>query len=221
MKRGNSFCLSDKYHLMETVAAALLLITAAPLIILLAYISLLQLKSYPFYSQMRGISLTSGVFKIYKIRTISASAENIQCPGILYKSELSCYVTKFCSWLRRTGLDELPQLINVIKGEMSLVGPRPLSIDDLEIMKIKFPGYYRSREKLKVRPGITGLWQVNGNRKIGMVDLIAIDKYYEENVNFNLNLQIVLKTISIMFLARKSDSIEGENSARSHLRKYC
>ncbi len=211
MKRGNPFCI---LRLLEIMTAILLLTASSPLIFLFASISFLQLKSYPFFSQLRGITLSAGLFKIYKIRTIPPAAEKIHCPEILYKSELAPYVTKFLSWLRSTGLDELPQLINVIRGEMHIAGPRPLSINDLVSMQEKFPYHYSSREKLKIKPGITGLWQVYGNRNSGMAGLIEMDRFYEENMSLKLNAIIILKTITIILFAGKSDSITRKAYSR-------
>ncbi len=88
--------------------------------------------------------------------------------SIFFKPELGKNVSKLGLFLRRTGLDEIPQLINVIKGDMSFIGPRPLSFDDLAVIKKNYPGLYKLRAQLNIKPGITGYWQVFGNRELGV-----------------------------------------------------
>ncbi|MGH3366389.1 MAG: sugar transferase [Nocardioidaceae bacterium] len=100
-------------------------------------------------------------------------------------------ITAVGRFLRRTSLDELPQLINVLRGEMSLVGPRPLPVDDDE-----FRGHVRRR--LLVRPGITGLWQVSGRADTSWEDAVRLDLYYVENWSITLDLMILARTISVV-----------------------
>jgi lipopolysaccharide/colanic/teichoic acid biosynthesis glycosyltransferase len=109
--------------------------------------------------------------------------------------------------LRKTGLDELPQIFNVLKGEMSLVGPRPLMISDLEVLKNKYPNYYHVRNLISVKPGITGMWQVFGNRNEGIENLIDLDLFYDEQTSLSVDLRILLNTVLLVFRGKHSDAI--------------
>jgi len=107
--------------------------------------------------------------------------------------------TRFGTFLRKTSLDEIPQLINVIKGEMSLVGPRPL--------RIRYLPYYTKIEKIRhtVRPGITGLAQVSGRNGIGWDEKLAKDVEYVQNLTFFLDCRILLKTVKKVFVTSDSE----------------
>jgi len=125
----------------------------------------------------------------------------------MFRQDLKKYVNPFCTWLRKSGLDELVQLINVLKGEMSLVGPRPLTITDLQIMKNFEPEIHRRREEIKSQPGITGYWQIFGDRNKGLQNLILLDEYYDMNKSFALDLKLFFSTIVLVMTAKHSDSI--------------
>ena len=135
-------------------------------------------------------------FRVFKFRTMYQDAEarlaglqmHNESDGLLFKIKDDPRVTKVGKFLRRTSLDELPQLINVLRGEMSLVGPRPLPVDDEE-----FQGHVRRR--LLVRPGITGLWQVSGRSDTSWDDAVRLDLYYVENWSITLDLMILARTV--------------------------
>jgi lipopolysaccharide/colanic/teichoic acid biosynthesis glycosyltransferase len=188
--------------------AVILLIIFSPFLICLLLISFICFRCNPLYSQDRGLTLSSGLVRIHKIRTIKPSGEGTPAKDIFYKGELAPYITPFFSWLRKTGLDELPQLVNVIAGEMSLVGPRPLSLNDLKLMKQNYPFYYSARQQLNIKPGITGLWQVAGKRENGITELIHLDFLYAVNAGIKKDINIILKTIVIILFACKHDSIQ-------------
>ena len=103
-----------------------------------------------------------------------------------------------CRFLRRTGLDELPQLINVMKGDMSIIGPRPFDLHDLGILAKADRHLNERRKNLPVRPGITGLWQLYGKRKHGSKNLIALDEEYVLSLSFALDIRIMLETLRRM-----------------------
>jgi lipopolysaccharide/colanic/teichoic acid biosynthesis glycosyltransferase len=139
---------------------------------------------------------------------MKAHSEDQQNEGnILFKPCLSEYVPPFCRWLRRTGLDELPQILNVLKGEMSLVGPRPLTINDLERLQKNYPGYYYARDQITIRPGITGMWQVFGQREKGLENLILHDLFYTENTSLALDTKILGYTAFMVSTGKHSDAI--------------
>lgn len=193
---------------IDFILSAVILIAAFPFMLLISILLTVILKSFPLIIQKRGITVDNQVFNIYKFRTIKISPyNNINSENILFKPDLSQYVPAFCKWLRRTGLDELPQIFNVLKGEMSLVGPRPLTISDLEVLKNKYPQYNRLRNLITVKPGITGMWQVFGNRNEGIENLIVLDLYYYEQTSLSVDLRILLSTILVVFRGKHSDAI--------------
>ena len=143
-------------------------------------------------------------FKLYKFRTMKEST-----PKYLSTSEVEDpkqYLTKLGRFLRKTSLDEIPQLINVLRGDMSLVGPRPLISDEYEIhqMRMRFGVY-------NVRPGVTGLAQVNGRDTVTPADKVRWDVKYVENFGFKMDMKILLTTVPNV-LARRG-VVEGCNAA--------
>jgi len=185
----------------------IILLISLPFVFLVLVILALLLWSSPLIKQERGITKENKVFKIYKFRTIKPNASEENYDDILLKPQLAKHVPLFCIWLRKSGLDELPQVINVLKGEMSLIGPRPLMISDLEILNRKYPEYYSLRNTIKVKPGITGLWQVSGKREEGIDNLIKLDVFYDKTVSFSLDKKIFLSTIQLIFKGNHSDAI--------------
>jgi lipopolysaccharide/colanic/teichoic acid biosynthesis glycosyltransferase len=105
-----------------------------------------------------------------------------------YKLEDDPRVTRIGKWLRKLSLDELPQLINILKGDMSLVGPRPVKVEELP----KFGDF--QKERLKIRPGLTGYWQVNGRSTTSYEERVQMDKFYMQKCNIWMDLVILLKT---------------------------
>ena len=112
--------------------------------------------------------------------------------GPVYKIQNDPRVTPYGRFIRRWSLDELPQLLNVLKGEMSLVGPRPLPIDQIEKEDL------RQLLRLEVRPGITGLWQIRGRSDISFSRLVKWDIWYIDNWSFWLDLNILLQTVPVV-----------------------
>jgi lipopolysaccharide/colanic/teichoic acid biosynthesis glycosyltransferase len=112
--------------------------------------------------------------------------------GIIFKLRRDPRVTSLGSYLRRWSVDELPQLVNVFRGDMSLVGPRPALPDEAD----KYADHVRRR--LVVKPGLTGLWQVNGRSDLSWEESVRLDLRYVENWSFALDLQILWKTVSVL-----------------------
>ena len=139
-------------------------------------------------------------FRIYKFRTMVVDAEKRQeellasndSDGVLFKLRKDPRVTALGARLRRWSMDELPQLFNVFLGDMSLVGPRPAVPDEVA----KYADHVRRR--LVVKPGLTGLWQVNGRSDLSWDESVRLDLRYVENWSFALDLQILWKTISAL-----------------------
>ena len=196
--------------IIDIILAFFLIIISIPILIVFSIVLLFELKSTPFYLQERGLTLERCRFKVIKLRTIKTSPEKILHTteeDIFLKPGLRDKVTPFCKWLRKTGLDELPQLFNVFLGQMSLIGPRPLMIEDLETMKRTSKDLYERRGNLKSLPGISGLWQLFGNRSEGLIGMIALESLYEKVASPMLDLKLLAYTLTVVIQAKNSDSI--------------
>lgn len=156
----------------------------------------------PIFFQQDRMGLRGTVFKVWKFRTMAVDApqrqaqleqQNQSSDGIMFKLQQDPRVTPIGKFLRRSSLDELPQLFNVILGQMSLVGPRPLPLRDVA----QFETWHHIRHQ--VLPGITGLWQVSGRSDIETFDDAArLDLYYIDNWSLNLDLEILVATLRIV-----------------------
>jgi lipopolysaccharide/colanic/teichoic acid biosynthesis glycosyltransferase len=127
---------------------------------------------------------------------LHAVADGNDCDGVMFKMRRDPRITLVGRWLRRFSLDELPQLINVLRGQMSLVGPRPALPSEAEQY-----GDDVAR-RLLVKPGITGLWQVSGRSDLSWEDSVRLDLYYVENWSFAGDIQILWKTLSAVLSSR-------------------
>ena len=198
-------------RIIDFLLSVLVLITLLPfLVLILIYVSFVN-RQFPIIAQKRKITLEKQSIKILKIRTIKLHNE-INKFGrlpktILSNNEMKDNVPMFCRWLRKSGLDETPQLLNVIKGEMSLVGPRPLLAADLLIMEKFEPEFYYRRTEINSLPGITGNWQVYGDRSKGLKNLIELDEEYEAQKTIMFDIKIIFRSIKIFFTATHSDAI--------------
>lgn len=182
-------------------AALLLLVILAPLYCAIVILIKLDSTGPIFYRQER-VGLHDAHFKTWKFRTMVVNADQLQKQletqnemkdGILFKLRDDPRVTRIGRFLRQYSLDELPQLFNVLLGEMSLVGPRPLPIRDVK----KFADHHYARHE--VLPGITGLWQVSGRSNIDdFEEVIRLDLAYIQNWSLGLDLKILLKTIEVV-----------------------
>ncbi|MCX7836407.1 MAG: sugar transferase [candidate division WOR-3 bacterium] len=179
-------------------------IVGFPLFLLIFLIIKITSRGSIFYKHKR-IGQNGRFFYIYKFRTMVNGAEKL-LPQILkndpkareefengYKLKNDPRVTRIGKFLRKTSLDELPQLINILKGEMSFVGPRPI----VEEEKIKYGKYLP--QLLKEKPGLTGLWQVSGRNNLSYEERVALDMEYIRKKNLRLDIKIILKTIIVLF----------------------
>jgi len=185
--------------LFDRCAAAMALIALSPLMLAIALIIRLHDKGPALFIQTR-VGKGGQQFKIYKFRTMVVDAEarltevreKNDFDGVLFKIRKDPRITAIGVRLRKSSLDELPQLINVLRGEMSLVGPRPALPEEAA----KYADHVRRR--LVVKPGLTGMWQVNGRSELSWDETVRLDLRYVENWSFALDLQILWKTISVM-----------------------
>ncbi|RKR89391.1 Undecaprenyl-phosphate galactose phosphotransferase WbaP/exopolysaccharide biosynthesis polyprenyl glycosylphosphotransferase [Micromonospora pisi] len=189
-------------NLLDRVAAGLGLLMLSPLFIAIALAIRISDPGPVFFRQPR-VGHEGRTFRVWKFRTMYVDAEDRlaglvdqnETDGMLFKIKEDPRVFPVGRFLRASSLDELPQLINVLKGEMSLVGPRPLPADDGD-----FLGDVRRR--LLVRPGMTGLWQVSGRSDLSWDEAVRLDLYYVDNWSLAYDLSILWRTIGVV-LARK------------------
>jgi exopolysaccharide biosynthesis polyprenyl glycosylphosphotransferase len=185
--------------LFDRCAAAAALVMLAPVMALLVIAIRLHDGGPALFTQVR-IGKDGREFLIYKFRTMVVDAEKQQAElltindsdGVLFKLRKDPRVTAVGAYLRRWSMDELPQLFNVFLGDMSLVGPRPAMPGEVA----KYAEHVRRR--LVVKPGLTGLWQVNGRSDLSWDESVRLDLRYAENWSFALDLQILWKTISAL-----------------------
>lgn len=177
---------------IEFILSFLLLILVIPIIILACIAIIVEIRTIPFYTQERA-GLNGRIFKIYKLRSMYVDAEK---DGHKWASENDDRITKVGKFIRKTRIDELPQLINIIKGEMSFIGPRPERPEFIQEFLKGIPDF---NDRLLVKPGITGWAQVNGGYSLTPKEKLVLDKYYIENEGFKLDLLILLKTIIVVF----------------------
>ena len=171
------------------------LVLAAPLLGALALVIHCDDGGPVLFRQTR-VGKDGRTFTVYKFRTMVPDAEQRRAElasqneqhGLLFKIRNDPRVTRSGSWLRRWSLDELPQLVNVLAGDMSLVGPRPALPEEAAM----YGDHVRRR--LAVKPGLTGLWQVNGRSDLSWDESVRLDLRYVENWSFVLDLQILWKT---------------------------
>jgi len=186
-----------------------LIVFLLPVSFLLTIISFLDTKKFPILIQERGLTLNKFRFKLLKFRTIrDFPSERIQNSNlILKKRDLLDYVSPIGRFLRKTGLDELPQLFNILFGQMNFFGPRALSIEDLQEIKSKFPDFYIRRGKINSKPGLLGLWQVNKDFQCSVENLIRLDEEFDKFKSLKMNYRILLKAIEIILFGYHIDSI--------------
>ena len=163
------------------------LLIVSPFIIPVLFFVYLETKRNPFFLQKRP-GLNEQIFTLIKIRTMVNSCDS---EGNLLPNKDR--ITRLGKFLRETSLDEIPQLINILKGDMSLIGPRPLLPEYLPL----YSDYHRQRHS--VRPGITGLAQINGRNSISWQQKFNLDVFYVEHINFKFDLYIFLQTVKKIF----------------------
>jgi exopolysaccharide biosynthesis polyprenyl glycosylphosphotransferase len=188
---------------MDLAAATLLLLVFSPLLLLVAVA--IKLDSHgPVLFAQRRIGRRGQLFGMVKFRSMVPDAEQIkdrlrvqnEVQGGLFKITDDPRITRVGRLLRKSSLDELPQLLNVLRGEMSLVGPRPLVPDE----DVLIEGWRRRR--LAVKPGMTGLWQIFGSSRIPMHEMVKLDYMYGANWSLWLDLKILIRTIPYMLSRR-------------------
>ena len=185
---------------LDIILSTLALIFLSPLILIVAILIKLESKGPIIFSQRR-VGLNGKEFKMYKFRSMVVNAEELkeklsnqnEMSGPMFKIKGDPRVTKIGRFIRKTSIDELPQLINVIKDEMSLVGPRPSLPEEVA----KFEPWMLDR--LTIKPGLTCYWQVSGRSNIGFIEWMRLDLKYVNDRSFLLDLKLIFKTFFVLF----------------------
>jgi lipopolysaccharide/colanic/teichoic acid biosynthesis glycosyltransferase len=179
---GAAYLRSRRKRWLDLVLAGPALVLAAPVLAVAALAIRVESRGHPIYRQRR-VGRDGRAFDVYKLRTMVSGAERMGAG--LAVDEGDARITRVGALLRRTSLDELPNLVNVLRGEMSLVGPRPT----LQVQVDRYTD--RQRRRLEVRPGLTGWAQVNGRASLPWPQRIELDIWYLEHATLRLDLKIL------------------------------
>jgi exopolysaccharide biosynthesis polyprenyl glycosylphosphotransferase len=188
---------------IDIVVSAAALLVAAPIMVLVALAVCLDSRGPIFFPQER-VGLKGRVFRIYKVRSMHVGADrmlntlqqNNEAGGVIFKMKNDPRRTRVGRIIRKLSLDEVPQLWNVLVGDMSIVGPRPPFPREVAL----YEDWHHRR--LEVVPGLTGLWQVSGRSDIPFDEMVMLDLYYIENWSLGLDLKIILRTIPAVLSMR-------------------
>jgi len=193
---------SNEWHLItkrliDIFGSSVLLLGMAPILVIVALLIKLDSPGPVLFTQTR-VGLNRRRFRLFKFRTMAESAEAMQhelerlneAGGPVFKIRNDPRVTRIGRFLRRLSIDELPQLFNVLKGEMSLVGPRPLPLRDVERINIQW-----HKRRFSMKPGVTCLWQVNGRSDVSFDDWVVMDLEYIDKWSLSLDIRILLRTV--------------------------
>ncbi|AJQ62000.1 sugar transferase [Bacillus thuringiensis] len=176
----------------DFLMALLGLVILSPILLLFVLAIKLESNGPAFFLQER-VGLNGRVFNIIKLRSMYIDAEK---NGAQWAKKNDARVTKIGAFIRRTRIDEIPQLINMLKGDMSLVGPRPERPIFTEQFNKEIPGF---KNRIVVKPGITGWAQVNGGYDISPKEKLEFDIYYIKNLSLFMDVKIIFKTIKVIF----------------------
>ena len=184
-----------RQRLFDLMVGVPVLFIAAPFVIILLLLIRMESSGNAIFAQTR-IGRLGRPFTLYKLRSFYAHAHGL-LPGEVWQGDPR--VTRIGGFLRRTKLDELPQLVNVVLGEMSLVGPRP----DIPLQVAAYDE--RHRQRLAVRPGLTGLAQISGNIYLSWPQRIELDRWYVAHRSLRLDLAILLRTLPVVWRGERLD----------------
>lgn len=199
-------------RMFDIVASLVLILLLSPLYIVTA-IAIMVESGVPIIFKQKRAAIKDGTsFDFIKFRSMLKDADNLkeslfqfnESTGMLFKMKNDPRVTRVGKIIRKLSIDELPQLFNVLKGEMSLVGPRPLPVSDFNNFEEEPEFWDAIRGRDIVKPGITGLWQISGRSNIGFKEMVLLDLYYVENQSFLFDLEILFETIPVVLFGKGS-----------------
>ncbi|OPL19531.1 MAG: hypothetical protein AVO35_10230 [Candidatus Aegiribacteria sp. MLS_C] len=177
---------------MDVVLSFCLIVLMLPVMAVIYLVHLISRNGSPVFRQRR-VGLRGREFTLYKFRTMKPDSDEYEVAPVSIGDNR---ITRLGRLLRRTSMDELPQLFNVLKGDMSMVGPRP----EMPFIVDDYNGWQRHR--LEVKPGLTGLWQIMGRKELPLHDNLEYDYYYIRNQSLMLDFTILLRTVAVIFKGR-------------------
>lgn len=197
-KAGLFYSFSKR--LIDVILSLMGIILLSPIFILVIIAIKIDSKGKAFFVQER-VGLKGNIFKMYKFRSMVVDAEELkknlmtqnEMGGPMFKMKEDPRVTRVGRFIRKTSIDELPQLFNVLKGDMSLVGPRPSLPSEVK----EFETWMM--ERLAVKPGITCYWQVSGRNNIDFIDWMKLDIKYVREKNIWIDVKLIFKTVFVLF----------------------
>lgn len=192
-------------RLFDVIASMVGLVLLSPVFLIVAIAIKCDDGGPVFYDQIR-IGKNGKSFRMYKFRSMRVNAEDeienlkehSEVDGAMFKMKNDPRVTRVGKFIRKTSIDEFPQLVNVLLGQMSIVGPRPPLPREI----VKYTDY--DKQRLYVKPGCTGLWQVTARNSVGFQEMVNIDLEYIQNRSIWLDLKIIFKTIKIIFVPNEA-----------------
>ena len=191
-------------RLVDTALSIIGILFLIPIIILIKFVYIINKDKDTIFFKQERIGLNGKKFELYKFRTMIVNADEVLLKMISENEEIKREyqynkklindprITKVGKILRKTSLDELPQLINILKGEMSFIGNRPYLPREKEDMR----GFYK--DIIKTKPALSGLWQVSGRSSLGFKERLRLEKYYSNNYSFKMDIKIFFKTIIVV-----------------------
>lgn len=185
-------------RLLDILLSLTALLILSPVLLILCILGAIFMKGNPFFTQQRP-GKNEKVFRLIKFRTMSCEKD---ASGTLLPDDQR--LNGYGKFLRSTSLDELPELLNILLGQMSVVGPRPLLVKYLPLYSPE------QRRRHDVRPGLTGWAQVNGRNAISWEDKFRLDVEYVDNLSFSMDVKVILTTVGKIF---KREGISSETSA--------
>ncbi|MFB5283669.1 sugar transferase [Peribacillus sp. Hz7] len=188
-------------RVIDIVGALAGLILLSPFVLIVAILIKMQDPRGPIFFKQQRIGKNGQTFYMYKFRSMVTNAEELlkdlleknEISGAMFKMKDDPRITKIGKFIRKTSIDEFPQLWNVMKGEMSLVGPRPPLPREVE----EYDDY--DKQRLTVTPGCTGLWQVSGRNSLGFKEMVELDLKYISERNIWMDIKVILKTFLVLF----------------------
>ena len=194
----------------DVIGSIMLILLLSPALIFAAVAVYLE-SGWPIIFKERRSSAKGGrKFFFYKFRSMVKNADELkdslsqrnESDGALFKMKKDPRTTGVGSFIRRFSIDELPQLFNVLNGDMSLVGPRPLPVQDFDKLDGSIHPWMQLKGRDSVKPGITGLWQICGRSAVGFREMVLLDFYYIENQSIFLDLEILFATIPVVLFGK-------------------
>lgn len=180
-------------HLLDVIFAGIILVVTSPVILLFMLLVRLETPGNVFYGQER-VGLMGKKFKVVKLRSMYDGIEKKS--GAMWAQKNDPRVTKIGHFMRKTRIDELPQLWSVIKGDMSLIGPRPERPNFTAQFSEEYPGF---EQRLRIKPGLSGYAQVHGGYDVTPGEKAELDNYYIEHFGISIDAHIFFKTIAVVF----------------------